>query len=160
MDQIIVVPNTLSKEECIELIRDANFDVYQYRDAPFEFKDYNNVERRRMTEHHIVQSLATKFGWNVDAAPVIWYPSGAANTMHADNAINENGVVVKMTEWTHSVIIFLNEEFDGGELIYPDQGLTIKPKTGTMVIAPAGIEFPHYVTSTSADRYALVVRII
>lgn len=160
MDQIIVVPNILSKEQCIKLIQDANFHEDKVREAPFDFKDYNNLERIPMTNSDAVKSLAALFKWNVESAPLIWYPAGASNSMHADNSINENGTVVKMTDWTHSVIIFLNQEFNGGELIYPEQGITVKPKTGTMVITPAGIDYPHYVSATDSDRYVLVLRLI
>jgi hypothetical protein len=160
VDQIIVVPNILSKEQCAQMIVDAGFDQYAERVAPFDYKDYNNLERRRMTEHHIVKLLTEKFSWKLDAAPCLWYPAGSSNAMHADNSINENGIIVKLTDWTHSVILFLNDNFDGGELVYPNQGLTIKPTIGTMVVAPAGIEFPHMVTETDSDRYVLVLRLI
>jgi hypothetical protein len=160
VDQIVLVPNILSKEQCAQMIVDAKFDIPVKRDAPFEYKDYNLLQRRRMKEHPLVLELTSLFQWNVDSAPIIWYPAGTSNSMHADNSINENGDVIKMTEWTRSVIIFLNEEFHGGELIYPEQGLIVKPKTGTMLIAPAGIDYPHYVTATDSDRYVLVLRLI
>ena len=160
MEQIIVVPKLLNKEECDQLILDANFQNTVARTSAYDYQDYNNLERRRMTDHAIVKEIGEIFQWNIENAPLIWYPKGTSNVLHCDNSILKDGEVIKMTEWKHSVIIFLNDDFDGGELIYPDQGFTIKPKIGTMVVAPAGIEFPHYVTPVSSDRYVLVLRLI
>ena len=160
MDQIIVVPKALTPEACDILIKDADFHNTTANAAPFDYKDYNNLERRRMNDHPIVKGLGELFKWNIENAPIIWYPAGTSNTLHADNSINDNGNIIKMTDWTHSVIVFLNDNFNGGELIYPDQGIVIKPTIGTMVVAPAGIDYPHMVTKTDSDRYVLVLRLI
>jgi hypothetical protein len=162
MDQFVVTPNILSAEECQFLIAEAKFDSTPNTAGVYNYNDNNNIHRRNMLDNDIVKSLCHKFSWKVDKAPIIWYPVGTSNTIHADNAYRHNGVgdVIKMTDWTHSVIIFLNEEFDGGELIYPDHGIMFKPKTGTMVVAPAGIDYIHYVKSASSDRYVLVLRLI
>ena len=160
MEQIIIVPNELSQAECIQLIHDANIDNTVAEDPAFNYGDYNNLERRRMLEHGIVKRLAQKYKWNVVNAPLVFYPPGTGNEIHCDNSIVSNGEIVKITEWTHSVIIFLNDNFNGGHLVYPKQGIDIKPTVGTMVVAPAGSEFPHEVTKVDANRYVLVMRLI
>lgn len=42
-------------------------------------------------------------------------------------------------------LIYLNDEFDGGELVFPVQKQIIKPQVGKMVIFPASYMFPHSV---------------
>lgn len=44
-----------------------------------------------------------------------------------------------------SGLIFLNENFKGGDLIFPRQRLRIKPESGMGVFYPRGEDFPHYV---------------
>ncbi len=56
--------------------------------------------------------------------------------------------------WTWTVIIFLNDDFEGGELVLDN--MTIKPKRNQMFIVPGTT--PHYVKNViSGDRYSLVL---
>lgn len=54
-----------------------------------------------------------------------------------------------------TVIIFLNDVPEGGELHFPVQGVKVKPVQGTMVIFPAQITHPHEVLATLSERYVL-----
>lgn len=51
-----------------------------------------------------------------------------------------------------SFVIFLNEEFEGGELVFEDR--TFTPKTGDMVYFSG--DAGHKVNSTVGDRFTLV----
>ena len=120
--------------------------------------DYNNLKRTRALEHYIVIDLSKKLNINFDRAFVMHYNAGIGSVLHNDNySIEESREV--FNAWKSSAVVFLNQEFDGGELIYPNQGITIKPVTGNMVIAPAD-GAPHFVSPSSSDRYVLVLRII
>lgn len=56
-----------------------------------------------------------------------------------------------------SVVIFCNDNFEGGDLVFPRQGLTIKPEAGQMVIFPSGFTHPHEVEPiTGGTRYSIV----
>ena len=55
-----------------------------------------------------------------------------------------------------SVIAFCNDDFDGGELVFPRQGITIKPELGMMVIFPSGFTHPHESTEiTRGTKYSI-----
>lgn len=54
-----------------------------------------------------------------------------------------------------TVIFFLNDVPEGGELHFPAQGLKIKATQGTMVIFPAQVTHPHEVLPTQSERYVL-----
>ncbi len=41
-------------------------------------------------------------------------------------------------------MIYLNDDFEGGETFFPYQDLTITPKTGSLVIWPANYTYPHH----------------
>lgn len=54
------------------------------------------------------------------------------------------------------VIVYLNDNFSGGELLFPFQNETIKPETGMMVIFPTSFMFPHMTNpAIGNDRYVL-----
>jgi predicted 2-oxoglutarate/Fe(II)-dependent dioxygenase YbiX len=56
-----------------------------------------------------------------------------------------------------SILIYLNSEYEGGQLIFPDQHITLNPKPGMLVAFPSTHCFMHGVTPvTSGVRYALV----
>jgi hypothetical protein len=40
-------------------------------------------------------------------------------------------------------LYYLNEDFLGGETIFPEQDITIKPKTGSLIIFPPTWQYPH-----------------
>lgn len=45
-----------------------------------------------------------------------------------------------------TVLMYLSSDFEGGELVFPDYGLKIKPKAGDMLMFPSGHQYSHYVT--------------
>jgi len=156
-------PKVLSKDQCDALIQEADF-LNTPNNKP-EYGDSNGIERRNFTDHEVVKDLAKRYAWKPSNSPILWYRPGVSNEPHADSFFycgrddNQNNMVHRTKQWKRTAVIFLNENFDGGELVYPKIGLTIKPKTGTMVISSGGYEFLHYTEVASSDRYVLVVRI-
>jgi predicted 2-oxoglutarate/Fe(II)-dependent dioxygenase YbiX len=56
-----------------------------------------------------------------------------------------------------SVVYFLNDDFEGGELVFPGLDLAIKPEAGALVCFPADHNYIHGVNPvTSGHRYTLV----
>ena len=56
-----------------------------------------------------------------------------------------------------SLSMFLNDEFDGGELEFKEFGLKIKPKAGEIVVFSSGFPYMHQVHPiTKGIRYAVV----
>jgi hypothetical protein len=56
-----------------------------------------------------------------------------------------------------SVVYFLNEEFTGGELVFPDYDIVVKPETGAMICFPSTHNYLHGVNPvTSGHRFTMV----
>lgn len=56
-----------------------------------------------------------------------------------------------------SVVCFLNEQCEGGELVFPQLDLSIEPRAGTLVCFPSDHNFIHGVNPVRAGhRYTLV----
>lgn len=54
-----------------------------------------------------------------------------------------------------SMVMFLNK-VEGGELIFPEQKITIAPEAGKAAFFPASFAFPHFTNPALQPRYALV----
>lgn len=56
-----------------------------------------------------------------------------------------------------SVVAFCNEDYAGGHLVFPRQGVDITPEAGAMVVFPSGVAFPHEAEMvTRGVRYSVV----
>jgi len=56
-----------------------------------------------------------------------------------------------------SMVVFLNDDFAGGVLAFPEQGIVVPPRAGTLVAFPSSHHFMHGVTPvTSGERFSLV----
>jgi prolyl 4-hydroxylase len=79
---------------------------------------------------------------------VLRYKEGNFIDEHADRATARRIL---------SGLIYLNDDFEGGELIFPRQNLTIKPEAGMVVMFPASFAYPHRVTTVfKGTRYSVV----
>ena len=157
MELLEIIPNVLTHEECDILIKDTDF-LNTINNLP-AYGDINDLERRNATQHYISKKICEVYNFEVKNVPILWYKTGVINSPHADSFSIIDGIVIRTTEWLRSAIIFLNDNFDGGELVYPNQGVSIKPVKGTMVVASCGIDYIHYTNAASSDRYTLVFRI-
>lgn len=73
---------------------------------------------------------------------VKWEP-GWGLVPHCDNC-EPDGITPNATPWrSHGGFIYLNDDFEGGELFYPKLNKEIRPKPGMMVIHPAGLDYLH-----------------
>lgn len=55
-----------------------------------------------------------------------------------------------------TALIYLNGDFDGGELVFPVQNKVIKPEPGLLTIFPTSFIYPHLTIPTFGnDRYVL-----
>lgn len=73
---------------------------------------------------------------------------------HCDDEVDFIGDEELIRNFT--IIIYLNNNFDGGEIVFPLQGYSVKPEPGLVVIFPASFMYPHLTNpSIGSDRYAL-----
>jgi predicted 2-oxoglutarate/Fe(II)-dependent dioxygenase YbiX len=115
----------------------------------------------KCTEHHIVKDICSMLPFDTESVSIAYYPTNSYNSPHADNCVIDNGVVKRVKDWTHTAVVFLNNDFTGGNLVYPNQGCVFVPTVGTLIIAPAGEEYIHYVEPvTTGERFTLVFRMI
>ena len=51
------------------------------------------------------------------------------------------------SQWiTLGIVLYFNDDYDGGELIFKNKPISIKPKRNTLIVFPASEEYTHAVT--------------
>jgi hypothetical protein len=121
----------------------------------------------RISEHinNMVQRLKKEVDafFHVDAMPtspaiVRWMP-GYEQHPHADKELHTGPDAGKPNDFPWydlAGLFYLNDDYEGGELYFPNQGIQFKPKPGAAYFFPGDKEFIHGVTEiTSGIRYVI-----
>lgn len=91
---------------------------------------------------------------NCDGFGINRQPPGGYDRFHYDTniVINESKMYVR----PFVALIYLNDGFSGGQLIFPSQRRVIEPKMGKLVFFPCSYMYPHKVAGISEDdRYVV-----
>lgn len=81
---------------------------------------------------------------------------GAYANPHSDNSdFDGNPNAFEINKYVG--ILYLNDDYEGGELYFPQHNITIKPEAGMFITFPGGHENIHAVTEiTKGTRYTMV----
>lgn len=94
--------------------------------------------------------------WPTHPAIVRW-PVGTLQMPHADKELHEGpdaGTPNDFPWYDLGTVFYLNDDYEGGELYFPLQGVGFKPKRGAVYFFPGDKNFIHGVTPvTSGCRY-------
>jgi hypothetical protein len=82
--------------------------------------------------------------------------SGHSPEEHADSQNMDGTPKDGCSDFHVSAVVYLNDNFEGGELVFPKIKYSYKPVAGSCIMFPSNIEYSHYVASvTSGERLAL-----
>ena len=177
--RVVSIDNFISAKDCLEL-----YEFCKNQNAwPNDF--YERGEQRRENEpprpnHELVEKytelalskLLYAFAQEVQflyPAALRKYPEGASLGVHCDGvSLNESGDSIDYmrdydptsmhptTITEGAMVLYINDDYDGGELFFPDIDLEIKPKSGQLIAWPSGPLFEHGVKKISnGDRYVV-----
>lgn len=167
MNAIKILPDLVTEVECEDFIsrldpKNNGSDMYYFDGI---VKDYSikKLECKNDRFVNYVLDILKVDRDNLHSTQVLYYPKNSYNGLHADNCIlDNNGNFVKLVKpWTHTGILYLNDNYTGGELVFVDQNVTLKCNSGTFVISPSNHIYKHKVNKiNSGERYSLVFRFI
>lgn len=114
---------------------------------------FNDVHCRQMAAFYDVD-----FEW-YERPQILRYPPGGKYNRHADadHWVAEKNEWVRAQDRDYSVLVYLNDDYEGGELSLINQNFTIKPKPGMLLAFPSDHRYLHAALPTiSGIRYVLV----
>jgi hypothetical protein len=74
---------------------------------------------------------------------------GSDLKVHVDNHVDPHVA--------YAAVVYLNDDYNYGEIIFPEQGLELKPKAGSMLLFSSGESHPHGVNPPGAGPLRYVV---
>ena len=159
VDNILIINNFMLKEDCDLIVKNLNVDTALKTDGFWENKVFAEfsfpkeckaiIKKYRIKSHEVIkQRYGTTLLPNSMNQHIIKWPVGPGMEDHIDDEAYERN------HYHIASLIYLNDDFEGGELYFPKQGITLKPKAGDLVAFPGNKNYPHGVSEIfSGERY-------
>lgn len=166
MDEIIIKENFFEEDELLFLLEAAKINTYWQSQSHDFWKNrvvnlsqlYIKKECPESIEYFLklISSKINELICNyffvekayVDTIDLVRWPSGKFQSPHVDE------IPHKHRKW--GSIIYLNNDFYGGETYYPNIDLVVKPKPGMLIIHRGDEIHRHGVTEVSGEtRYTI-----
>lgn len=172
-DDILVFNNFLTEEECQNIIKYWEHSV-QKETLPWEpisfYESYasNLPNDEDVLKFNLPKDFFNKLEEKIQEASEIarkgklrkvsyhaqkWEP-GAFADYHSDNSTNGVYNAFERSKW--ATFLYLNDDYEGGELEFRDHDIKIKPKTGMLASFNGGAQNEHQVTMVkNGYRYTI-----
>lgn len=175
----LLIQQYLDTDICEQLINTIN----QQSSKKAEIQDINNANISVVSEHrnNEIASLGSQtnqihsafkslfrnqvpqyYGKEIshfEVPQALKYTEGGFYQFHADseNWNNETKKWEKKINRDVSLLLYLNEDFEGGEIIFPNFNFKLKPKKGMLLCFPSDHRYIHKAEkTTSGKRYVIV----
>jgi hypothetical protein len=90
-----------------------------------------------------------------DSIQLVKWEGGQAMPPHADS-VNPDGSPHPTAHRAFAAIVYLNDDYDGGEIWFPNQNMRVPPRRGLLVAFRGGLSHMHGVTEvTRGVRYTM-----
>jgi len=179
---VIIVHNFLSAAECRRLVRFADKQSARWLmindpekstpQRPVVKKDPARVTQVvQMRKHQSFIDDTIRKGLRLHAVPqfgsfdwfempyLLRYKIGGKYAPHADadQLDPATGRLYRAADRDISALLYLNDDYVGGELTFTNLHYTLRPQAGDLVIFPSGIRYRHAAHAIESGRkYALV----
>lgn len=113
------------------------------------------VDIRKRIKARIVEIREPEAPIYADMLQLVRWRPGDEQHPHADSE-NPDGTPHPYPWREHASILYLNDDYEGGSIYFPQHDLELNPKPGTMVTFPGTAEYMHGVrTITAGERYSI-----
>lgn len=172
MNQILIKKNLISHREAFILI--SIYERHKKLKIPTNFNGNKVIYCQELVEEPNIKVLwdiknkcflETKKFFSLkeaylDSIILAQLDEGNCHPEHADNETFKNGQwIPNHTPYrNYSGLLYLNSDFEGGELIFNEYNLLIKPQIGLYISFPSSRYFVHAVRPvTCGKRYSLAL---
>jgi hypothetical protein len=139
-------------------------DYWANRVATYPTIEKSDPEIPKLIENMVARlKIEVDNFFNVDANPtspamVRWLP-GQLQMPHADKELHTGPDAGKPNDFPYydlAGLFYINDDYEGGELYFPNQGIQFKPKAGAAYFFPGDKNYIHGVTQIkSGIRYTV-----
>jgi hypothetical protein len=159
-DNIKVIPNFIGEEEIKDLMSQVEVtnvtSFVSQKDSKGEptnwMHTYMGLADRFNIIDRVTKEIKDAYGFdNIRAKEpnlhVVRWDEGSALKLHVDDLgyVTDNNI---------ATLIYLNDDYEGGEISFEQHNLSVKPKTGTLLIFPGNLNYAHEVKEVlSGKRY-------
>lgn len=132
-----------------------------------ESADISNIleEVKDLYQNIVDNVINPHYGFKINDSEIpqlLVYGQGGHYNAHVDGVSkwkNPDGSIIwkKSADRDLSTVIFLNDDFEGGEFVFPDLRIRIRPEPGLLIAFPSSEYYLHKVEPViSGTRYAMV----
>lgn len=165
-----ILPDFLTEPECdiIMSYTERHLNLFDHGGQPDSFWDKRVINVTEFEDKNI-RDLIVHINKNIemtveklcgkkvypDTLQVVRWIRGYELKPHADKE-NPNGYPHPFPWRDFATLVYLNDDYVGGEIYWPNKNKELKPKKGTLAIFPGTLEFLHGVRDTTeGTRYTL-----
>lgn len=110
---------------------------------------------REKVKQHIIKIRNLQIPLYSDMLQLVRWVPGNQQHPHADSQ-NEDGSTHPYYWREYASILYLNSDYTGGSIYFPQHDIELTPSPGTMVTFPGTVEYMHGVRAvTSGERYTV-----
>lgn len=160
-DLAIFDPNKSNQTGKVEWMVDKKFRDTQMVNVSKECFDIV-IDLYRDTVKNIINPFYEFEIRDSEIPQILSYDVGGHYQPHTDGEsvwVTPNGENIwrKSTERDLSTVLFLNDNFEGGEFVFPELKIRIRPEPGMLICFPSTHEYVHGVEPvTKGTRYSMV----
>jgi len=154
MNGILIVPNFLAPEKCVDLVymlsQAAEFRIGALAANRVEIPAWEMPAAGRTIIREF-QTQATALlrehfaDWvRMEYCVLTSNYTGDSHVAHCDNCLDDGSP--NHTPWrSHTCNLYLDDNYTGGEFAFPELGIEMEPTPGMLLAFPSGREFKHQV---------------
>lgn len=117
-------------------------------------EDLKNLAKSKIKEYLSLFSINNPEMYLFSHAGINCLKNNEAIPYHYDIEVSYYQEKLRVSHF--AILVYMNDDFEGGELVFPLQEMTIKPKKGMMVIFPTSYLYPHAVSPVFlGERYVV-----
>lgn len=145
--EVRVIENIISDEDCFKVINWLNTGVVKI----YDFNNQVKWLKETRVSREFCLGYASKLMEKeyIRRCDLVRWDEGVGAGIHVDNH-------QYYEDLTYSAVLYMNDDFEGGETIFPKLGIERKPQKGSAIIFPSHLE--HGVNLvTKGKRYTMNV---
>jgi len=167
--QIFEFLNFVSKTDCQVLAHyiKSNKKIEKNREGFFDnrsipFTKVNDIwVKKRMNQFRFDATMQAIVSFNKKLYPnytdLVHWQEGTNMDLHGDSHYLDGSEGLFPFREV-SGVLYLNDNYEGGETFFPNQNVNIKPETGKLILFPSNLDYPHGVkTVHGADRFTMPI---